>query len=125
MNKALLAIFLCLLALLGSSIAVIFAKSAQVSAYEVKYANVCAMQQISEKTISALRQENRQLQSALESWKAKYAKINEDNANAKKKLDELQNASKEICAFLATDIPDDVWNLLFPKGKPTYCVNPN
>lgn len=93
---------------------------------KTQFASVSVAEELARDTANLLRQQNEALLAELTDWKAAYDRITQDNTDAKRQIEVLENANREICEILSADIPDELWLVLFPKGSPApYCLNPS
>lgn len=89
--------------------------------WEADYSLLQKKYEKSENEKAEIIEDREALVEALRNWKEKYESITKENSNAKEQIRELQKANSEICKFLASNIDDDLWNILFPKNGP-YCI---
>lgn len=110
-----------LMVLLGLCLVVCFfalryeAKTAEIEELKSSYDKALTAQRHSEEAIKILQEENEQLLISLEKWKNDYREIEHTNEDARQRINELEKENDEIRMFLDYDVPDQFWDLLFPK----------
>lgn len=122
MNSLIVACIGCVIGIVGTlSCQSIFDSQ---KTWEIKYCAEHLLYENAESELKEALQNNQNLTDSLLQWKAKYEQASQENADAKTEIEILSHANKEMCEFLSTGIPDDLWIILFPKtDKPTYCTN--
>lgn len=123
-NKILVLVGIVILGIIFGTGWMLKAQQNTIEKWEADYGLLKINLEKSENTVINLTREREDLLETLKIWKEKYEKITRENDNAREQIRNLQKANAEICEFLASNIPDDLWNILFPQnGNAPYCIS--